>query len=212
MSNYLMRYKGTYRLKAPIDLSTNTFPRNLNGGFEDIDVYIDCYKNVQIYSLGKGILQAYIPSKNRGNNIIKAIQGELDKGVIYDIEETDKEVLFKFHAKYISQLEKYLKPKTNGAGISPFSVKNLPKNTSYKIPDEEQVLYKEIVEKIGKKRVIELTHMTNRYLKSLVTKKNTWEAIKSDMAFKCLKGKDYIHSIGKWNEYIDYLNENLDKL
>lgn len=27
------------------------------------------------------------------------------------------------------------------------------------------------------------------------------------MILKGLKGKEYIHSIGKWNEYIDYLCE-----
>lgn len=47
--------------------------------------------------------------------------------------------------------------------------------------------------------------MTRSFLKSLVTKKNTWEDIKSDMAIKGLSGKNYIHSIGLWNNYIDYL-------
>ena len=34
--------------------------------------------------------------------------------------------------------------------------------------------------------------------------------IKADMALKGLKGKEYIHSIGKWNDYIKYLEENLE--
>ena len=38
----MMRYKGTYRLKAPYDLVTNQFPRKLNGTLEDADIYIDC--------------------------------------------------------------------------------------------------------------------------------------------------------------------------
>ena len=38
---------------------------------------------------------------------------------------------------------------------------------------------------------------------------DAWEDIKADMALKCLKGKEYIHSIGKWNEYIDYLRKEL---
>lgn len=29
------------------------------------------------------------------------------------------------------------------------------------------------------------------------------------MVLKGLKGKNYIHSIGKWDEYIKYLSENL---
>ena len=39
MANYLMRYKGIYRLKAHVDQSTNDFPRDLNGVI-DSDDYI----------------------------------------------------------------------------------------------------------------------------------------------------------------------------
>lgn len=116
--------------------------------------------------------------------------------------------MFQFRAKDIDKLEKYLKPKTNGAKISPFSSKNLPK-TKYKIPDEDLVVYKSIIDKLDKKRIIELTHTTQNFIKSLVTKKNTWEDIKADMALKGLKGKDYIHSIGKWKDYIKYLEKEL---
>ena len=38
---------------------------------------------------------------------------------------------------------------------------------------------------------------------------NKWEDIKADMIAKGLKGKEYIHSIGKWNDYIDYLRKEL---
>ena len=51
--------------------------------------------------------------------------------------------------------------------------------------------------------------MTNTYLQSLATKKNTWENIKTDMRLKCLKGKEYIYSINKWDGYIKYLEKNL---
>lgn len=205
-----MKYKGIFRLRTPIDTSTNTFPREYTGQFADNDVYIDCQKNVQIFSFGHGILQAYIPSIGRGNNIIKAIQSDLGDNVIFDIEKTDSEVLFKFNAKYMEQLVQYLKPKTSGANISPFSSKNLPKNKDYKIPDEEFVTYKNIVDKIPQERILTITHTTNRFIKSLVTKKNTWEDIKANMALKGLKGKEYIHSIGKWNDYISYLEENIN--
>ena len=205
-----MRYKGKYRLKTPIDLSKNTFPREYTGQFADNDVYIDCHNKIQIFYFGKSILEAYVPSIGRGHNIIKAIKEAFHgEDIIFNIEESDSEILFKFHAKYMEQLEPYLKPKTSGANISPFSSKNLPRNKDFKIPDEDLIIYKEIVKKIGKNRVIELTHMTNNYLKSLVNKRNKWDNIKSDMALKGLKGKEYIYSINKWNEYIKYLQKEL---
>ena len=128
--------------------------------------------------------------------------------IIWNVVETDSEVLFRFNAKYITDLEPYIKPKTNGADRSPFSTKNLPK-TKYIIPDEGLVDYKKIVSKLPQNQLIALVHTTNNFLKSLATKKNTYEDIKADMTLKCLKGKEYIHSIGKWNDYINYLRKEL---
>lgn len=128
--------------------------------------------------------------------------------IIFSIKETDEEILFRFNAKHMEVLEQYLKPKTNGANRSPFSSKNLPK-TKYIIPDEDLIPYKEIVSKLPQNQLISIVHTTNAFLQSLVTKKNTWEDIKADMALKGLKGKEYIHSIGQWNEYIKCLNKNI---
>ena len=208
-TSYLIdKFKGIYRIKVPYNLATNDFSRKLNGTLEDIDVYIDCMNNVKIFYYGSSILQAYIPSLIRGHNIIKAIN-EIDSSIIFHIEETDSEVLFKF--KYINsdKIIPLLKPKTSGSNISPFSSKNLPKNKEFKIPDEDLNLYKEIVSKIPQERILAITHSTNNFIKSLATKKNPIENIKADMKLKGLKGKEYIYSIGEWNNYINYLKENL---
>ena len=138
MSNYLIQhYKGIYRLKSPIDLLTNSFPREYNGKFADNDIYIDCYNNIQIYVYGHGILEAYIPSLQKGRNIIKSIKNDLGNDIIFHIIETDAEVIFRFKNDKMKKLEKYLKPKTNGARISPFSVRNIKTKTKYKITDED---------------------------------------------------------------------------
>lgn len=171
-------------------------------------MHIACQKNIKIFYYGKSLLEVYIPSKQRGRNIIKNVQDELGNDIIFNIEETDSEVLFKFHSKNMDKLEKYLRPKTSGANISPFSTRNLPKNKTYKIPCEELEAYKEIIKNIPQNRILELTHRTNNFIKNLVTKKVSWENIKSDMALKGLKGKEYIHSIGEWDKYIDYLKHN----
>lgn len=136
----------------------------------------------------------------------------MGKEIIFNKEENDSEVLFHFKAKDMSKLEKYLRPKTNGSSISPFSSKNLPKNKSYKIPDEDLVCYKDIVENIGKNQIIALSHMTNSFLKTIITRRNTLEDIKTDMALKGLSGKKYIHSIGKWDEYIKYLEKMVENI
>lgn len=192
-------------------MSKNTFNRKLDGTFEDVDCYIDCLHGNRIYYYGRNKLQAYVPSIGRGHNIIKAIKQQFQGEIIYDIEETDAEILFKFSTKDADKIIPLLKPKTNGANISPFSSKNLPKNKTYKIPYEDQVTYKNIVSKIPRENTLAITHSTNSFMKSLATKKNTWEDIKADMALKGLRGKEYIHSIGKWDEYIKYLEKELCK-
>ena len=209
IANYLMKYKGVYRLKTPYCEKTKMFPREYDGQLADADVYIDCANKITVSSWGHGILEAYIPSLVRGRNIVKAIHSELGDNIIFNIEETDEELLFKFHAKHMEQLEKYLKPKTSGANMSPFSLKNLPRNKSYKISDEDLNAYKELTSKLVQNELILLGRYTTNFIKSLATKKNPIENIKADMALKGLKGKEYIHSIGAWDKYIKYLSTNL---
>lgn len=174
---------------------------------EDIDLYIACSSGTKIFYYGNAILEAYIPSKGRGRNIKKEIDA-INSNLIFDYTETDSEVLFKFKYSNSDTIIPLLKPRTNGAGISPFSNKNLPKS-NYVIPDKELNLYKNTVAKIPPERILTITHSTNNFIKSLATKKNPMENIKSDMRKKCLKGKEYIHSIGKWQEYIQYLQDNI---
>lgn len=219
-----MRYKGTYRLKAHIDQNTNDFPRDENGNLDSDDIYIKCVNGSQIYSYGHGVLVAYIPSLGRAHNILKAIAedklnitdkipyDELFKNLeeektVFDIMENDAEIEFKFKSDNIEYISKYLKPQTSGSGISPFSTKNLPKS-DYKIPDEDLDKYKNILSNFYSESILTLTHNTNNYLKSLATKRNPIEKIRADQKLKGLKTKEYIHSIGKWNDYLKYLEEN----
>lgn len=201
------KFKGVYRLKVPYNLKTNQFSRKLDGSFEDVDIYIDCQYGNQITYYGRSILQAYIPNLIRGRNIIKSIN-QIDSNLIFDIEETDRECLFKFNYKNSDKIIPYLKPKTSGSNISPYSSKNLPK-TKYSIPDEDLNGYKTIVSKLPQNELITLVHSTKTFLQSLATKKNTWDDIKADMAVKGLRGKEYIHCIGQWEKYLDYLRKEL---
>lgn len=219
-----MRYKGIYRLKAHIDQNTNDFPRDENGQLDTDDIYIKCANGSQIYSYGHGILIAYIPSLGRGHNILRSIAedklGIIDKisydelfknleeeKTVFGIIENDAEIEFKFKSDNIEYISKYLKPQTSGSGISPFSTKNLPKS-NYKIPDEDLDTYKNIMSNFYSESILDLTHNTNNFIKSLTTKRNPIEKIRADMKLKCLKTKEYIHSIGKWSEYMNYLKEN----
>ena len=131
--------------------------------------------------------------------------------IIYDIYDTDEEVLFKFSWDKMKDFEKYFKPKTSAASRSPFSSKNLPKS-DYEIPEEDQLKYKEVAAKLPKEDILKLGHMTNNYIKTLANKKNKLEAIKDDMKKHCMRNKEYIHFIGKWEDYLKYLEKEIEKL
>lgn len=128
---------------------------------------------------------------------------------IYDIERTDSEVLFKFSVKNMELFEKYFEPSTSGANISPFSSKNLPK-CDYEIPEEDLVRYKQALGENPKEKLLQIRNATNGFLEALTTKKYKIEHIKADMKKTRMRTKEYIHSIGKWNDYIKYLEKNLE--
>ena len=89
IANYLItHYKGVYRLKTPYDLSTNQFPRKLDGTYEDMNIYISCQHDMKIFYYGRNTLQAYIPSLIRGHNIIKAINENFGQDKIFNIEDS----------------------------------------------------------------------------------------------------------------------------
>lgn len=224
-----MKYKGTYRLKAHIDQSTNDFPRDVEGNIDTDDVYIKCANGCQIYHYGRGILVAYIPSLGRGHNVLKALGQELcatpsdiayeelcakllSEGTIRDITENDEEIEFKFHNKHIGLICKYLKPQVSGANISPFSSRNLPKS-NYSIPAEDLAAYQEIIKDIPKEEILIISQITGRFINDILSKSQGYRSknIKADMKLKMLKGKEYIHSTGMWKKYIDYLKKEINK-
>jgi hypothetical protein len=242
---YLNKYIGIYRVKTHIDKSTNDFPRVVKNNEKVLDpsnddLFIVCKNNIQIYHYGKGVLVGYIPSIKRGHNIIKQIYidtiGNIDesdndykriyeclsnKGLVYDFEETDREVLFKFKGKNMSILEKYLEPSTYGAKTRPFSTDNLPKR-KLNIPEDDMKLFDEIVSCIPKEKDRDdkqgimmkmqmYRNLNQGFINSLTTKNYTTKDITSDMKLVGLKGKEYFYYKGLWSKYLQSLKEQLEE-
>lgn len=132
------------------------------------------------------------------------------QGTIINITETSEEVIWKFKSKDIELMAKYMQPKTSGANISPFSTKNLFKDKDYKIPLNELEEYKKITNKVDKDILI-LSHLTKNFIANIPKKNKLFKRkdIKVMKKKSGLKGKEFIHSIGLWNEYLKYLNENI---
>lgn len=215
-----------------MDKFTNDFPRTDDNGIDPSydDIYIKCANDSQIYHYGKSILVAYIPSIGRGHNILIAIARELDlisestdsrdyevlysllekDCTVFDIREYDSEIEFKFNAKNIEMIAKYLKPQTFGADISPFSPRNLPK-AKYEIPCKDLTLYKQITDLVPKNNKLFISIITKEFMANIMAKDSLYRTInmKSHMRQMMLKNKEYIHSMGYWDKYLKYLRDNL---
>ena len=205
-----------YRVVAEYDQKTNDFPRDKNGSIDDSfdDMYIRCSNGNRIYSYGRGVLVAYIPSVGRGNNILKA----LNENVAFEIEITDAEILFKFKYKDLDQVATLLKahnsPKDKEGRyhyISPYSVRNLPKG-KVNIPKDKLHRYTELTSNLGQNNPFMISVISNDFLNSLINKKNTLADIKADMKLKGLKGKDYIYEIGKFDAYLEFIEKRIKDL
>ena len=166
MANYLMRYKGTYRILPDLDLKTNSFPIDCNGVRDEDMIYIPCHQDSKIMYWGNGILIAYIPSTIRGKNIKKAMKK--DKIEFFDYDESTEETMFRFKAKDIDAVAELMKAKTYGANISPFSSRNLPK-TKIEIPVEELAKYKAISSKVNKGDTLFIKDANNRFLTEIIS-------------------------------------------
>jgi hypothetical protein len=170
-----------------------------------------CDGRGRVFHYGHNILQYYQPSLGRGRNILKAININ-DSKLIFDIEETDSEVLFRFKSSNFEILEKYIKPKLYYAkkGGSPFSVKYLNKGNvnikKYDIPMEDLALYKEITSLIPKGNISVYLNINNGFMAELTTKKySNIAVIKEEIKASGLGQRDYFHSIGEWKSYIEYI-------
>lgn len=230
MAHYLMKYKDKYRVVANFNKNTNDYPRLENGTIDPsfTDLYIKCKDGNYIYHYGHSTLVAVYLSVKKGHNAIKSlyennigtfpetiiwqdIYKELEeKDIIFDVEETDAELFFKFKDKNFDNIAQVIKPSTFGAGINPFSTRNLP-NIKYSIPEEDMKAYKEITSVIDKNSIAIIAQATRKFVSHISTKKWTAQDIKADMKKQGLSGRNYFHANGYWSQYLDFLKKYIQE-
>lgn len=232
MGYYLQKYVGTYRVKSEYDLETNDFARNPDGSLDTNNTYIKCANGGKIFHYGRNILECYVPSLQRGRNILKSLAiklgfhledygfpfqylsmfADLEKTkIVFNITESDSECWWQFRAKDIKLMAQYMKPQTSGAAISPFSTKNLPKK-KYTIPYEDLAVYKQIIDEANLDDKLVVGRIITSFIVDLVPKKHKVYAksdMKKEMKKAMLNGREFIHSIGLWDEFIDFLKTKL---
>ena len=121
-----------------------------------------------------------------------------------------------FDAKDIEKIATIVCPSTYGASIRPYSIRNLPK-TPYTIPEENLQKYKDIVKKSNMETMefaIAMRTINKEFSQAQddkVTKKKK-DYIHFSLAQKNskLKYKEYVHSMGLWEEYLEFLSKKLE--
>lgn len=213
-----MKYKGTYRVLAEIEIETYDFIRDAQGNIaEDIELYIPCKGDARIYDYGhdtngRMLLTAYVPSTKRGKNIKKAMeeQGVECRGYF----ETDEEATFHFKAKDLDIVAEIMKARTLGADISPFSTKNLPKS-DVKLPEEEVEKYKVAISDVDKKDLLIIHRITEAFLNNVLNRrfKKEDKSFNYDTDMKRLMmsrlPKEYIWTKGLFDDYLTYLKKEI---
>jgi len=205
MANYLNKYVGTYRVISEYSKSTNNYPRELDGSISDNDLYIVCKYHCKIYAFGGSTLCFYCPSLKHGRNLLHKLQTDNLINLIESIEETDSEVTLSFSDKNFQALFNYFNPSSYGASIRPHSIKNLP-TVKYEIPEEDKQIYKNL---IASKNIsqIELVRLSKGFIKSISTKKKPEQWYNDNMRLQGISGIKYIHSMGLWLKFLDYIKK-----
>lgn len=203
MAGYLRKYVGTYEVRADYDEDTKDFPRLLDGtiGPSFDDYYINCSNGIKIRHATGSILSCYIPSLQRGNNIIKQLN---DIGsIVIESDILDSEVYFTFLANDIDVVAKLCKVKTKGKNIQPLSPKTLPKKKNI-IPDNEMQRYKKVCSKLAEKPLdrAQIIMRTNKEYEKRLN-----DNYKQEMKRLILDFRSYIWHIGKWDEYLEFLSD-----
>lgn len=134
----------------------------------------------------------------------------LDTGTLEFINEFEEEGEFGFKTEQMEYIAKLVGAKTSGANISPFSTKNLP-SVKYTIPSEEMAKYKEIITIVDKKNMNLISKFTTDFDKIIQNKMGKNYNISRERKLKCIGMKEFIHSIGLFPEYLEFLNAEILK-
>lgn len=94
------------------------------------DLYITCSKEGQIYRIDSNNLAYYRPSRGNSEQLAKKL---VDLGVkSVDNRSTDGDILIYFDENSIDVVAKEVGASTYGAGVSPYSIRNLRKLNWFK--------------------------------------------------------------------------------
>lgn len=208
MFRYLEKYVGTYRVLTEYDHVANDFPRDKKGSIDESfdELYIPCNKGIIKHSYKKCYLVWYTNKVNTGRSVYKKFQ---NAGIdVAEYEETSADVLIWFNESYMKKVAAIVKPKTTGKGIKPFSKRNIEskgKVEKYIIPEKDLKMYSDIIKDLSTTDKMHFSRYISKQFDDIVNKiKGSNYNCKEEKNNSGLPYKEFIHSIGMWEEFIKY--------
>lgn len=209
MYRYLEKFIGTYRVMAEYDLQTNDFPRdeegNIDKSFEDL--YIPCSrgKSVIKHTYDDEVLViCFYDKSSTAKNVFNELKCKY-KNIYLEYDDCGTDALIYFKSEDIDKIATIVKPKTSGSSIKWSSTKNLPK-VEYTIPPKDLNQFKKITEKLDRTQKMHFSKTVNsEFLKQISTGFDAKEEQKKSR----LGAKEYIHSINKWDDYIEFIKDRI---
>lgn len=205
MYRYLEKYTGTYRVLGCLDLTTQDFPRDENGAIDDSyeDLYIPCTRSKCVikhtYDQDK-LVACFYNKVSAARNVYKEIKDKY-KNIDVELEEAGEDGLIYFYDADIKKVATILRPKKSGASIKWYSNKNLPKR-EYKIPAADFARYNSISKNLTKAQKMQ-------FGKKLIAEVLDKNDLREKQKLSRLSAKEYIHSIGKWEELVEAAKEEI---
>lgn len=149
----MQKYIGTYRIRPQLT-SDNELTDNKN------DVFIRGKNHTQVYRYSDNIIAIYFPHSQFAKKIYNKYKSCMVK--TFDEEDFSGEITLYIDEKFIHEIATELNLETNGAKISPFSIKNIPreKNTYNAINFELMEKVRELIKnKVGDSGIAGYKHL-----------------------------------------------------
>ena len=138
-----------------------------------------------------------------------------EQGIWYIDESFGVDTLLFFHESDLNKVAKIVKPKTRGKGTGPFSKRAISNSVEeFKIPEEDIARYKEITDKLDLEHMakIQFIKKTLKDFDAIIQeKKGSRYDISKQRKESSLKPKEFIYSIGLWDEYLDFVQGEMNK-
>lgn len=225
MFRYLMKYVGKYRVLTELTTDTHDFVRDKNGDIHpDYDeLYIECSYGAKIKHSYKEDILGYWTDKI---SKLKSTTKKFDENNIkYQLGDAGDEYIIYFNDADMDKVAKLVGAKTTGKKIKPFDKVNIPDRiivepteskepviiSVYKIPSEDLKPYHNAIAPIaGKSEKLKLVKKTLIDFDEIIKTAKEVDPVKERERLK-MGQKEYIHSIGMWDEYIKYIQKAVEE-